>query len=164
MPMKWLLTLTVSVMLLAGCATLGFKDEPAPDVPAFVEGQAKALVIESVSDMNELSAQANANTQIIDWRDRLLLACITSSYSFTYEREFLKESYDGDGVWTVWIDTTSNGASPLIREIMETWKPPESDVISYMDFKWRVYESTGTVLSKGKTFTIDGELESRPYC
>ena len=114
--------------------------------------------------MNELSAQADANTQIIDWRDRLLLACITSSYSFTYEREFLKESYDGDGVWTVWIDTTSNGASPLIREIMETWKPPESDVISYMDFKWRVYESTGTVISKGKTFTIDGELESRPYC
>ena len=64
MPMKWLLTLTVSVMLLAGCATLGLKDEPAPDVPAFVEGQAKALVIESVSDMNELSAQANANTQL----------------------------------------------------------------------------------------------------
>ena len=42
--MKWLLILTVSVMLLEGCAT-----EEA-DTPAFAEGQAIALVKEVVRD------------------------------------------------------------------------------------------------------------------
>ena len=45
MHMKWLLTLTVSVILLAGCATLGFKDEPA-----FSEGEATAIVKSKVAE------------------------------------------------------------------------------------------------------------------
>ena len=155
--MKWLLTLTVSVMLLAGCAT------EEVDAPAFSEGQAKALVIESVNDKAILLEQLGSTPQIVDWGDRHLLACISASYSFTYEREFLKDSYQGDGVWMVWIDTKSNGASPLLNSVMEGWRPPDGDTLHYMDFRWLVYENTGTVLSEGKTF-IYGDLESRHYC
>ncbi len=96
---------------------------------------------------------------MFDWT----VACVAAGYSFNHEREFLKESYDGDGVWSVWIDTTSDGASPLLWEIMEDWTSPEG-VMSSVDFKWRVYESTGTVFSEGILITPDGELESRPYC
>ena len=98
--MKWLLILTVSVILLAGCAT------GESDTPAFAEGQAKALVIESVNDKAILLEQLGSTPQIVDWGDRHLLACISASYSFTYEREFLKESYQGDGVWICLLYTS----------------------------------------------------------
>ncbi|MQF68206.1 hypothetical protein FIM05_01860 [SAR202 cluster bacterium AD-802-K11_MRT_200m] len=74
--MKWLLTLTVSVILLAGCAT-----EEA-DTPAFSEGEAIAV---AQTKLMEIGCDG--------WRTHLVLHYILD---WAWEEDYL-----GDGKWKV---------------------------------------------------------------
>ena len=72
--------------------------------------------------------------------------------------DMFQESYDGNGVWAVQLDPqpTSWKSSPE--------KPTTDFLIESMSFEWKVYETTGTVISNGTTIMEDGSVVLRTYC
>ena len=154
--MKWLLTLTVSVMLLAGCGTFGLsEDKPTPDMPAFVEGQATALVklamIErkmAVFNGDMIKQAEYPGTFTTELTGCALLPTVVDVLS----PDILEEFYDGNGVWTVQLDP------------QPTSTKSDLFLVESMSFEWKVYESTGTVISNGITTMVDGSVVHRTYC
>ena len=170
MHMKWLLALTVSVMLLVGCAT----EEPPQevDVPVFSEGQATALVKEVIRnkysheglyfDFDDLRPDVIVRTELV---------CAAVRTVFMQEPQRFEESYEGRGVWLVDLDTTEFKAafdattiSVPSDYLFERVERDEILGITDLTFGWKVYENTGTVISTGETTVDDGSIEYRFYC
>ena len=161
--MKWLLTLTVSVILLAGCATLGFKDEPA-----FSEGEATAIVKSKVAEdyagaeraWNNLEALSKSSEyglmltkfNLADHRfDNWLCGVAFDGLKHrNLERSDsqIKETYLGDGVWLV--ERTTPVEEHKSRSALGADYP---DFI-YLDISlsWRVYETSKTVEFTGSYY------------
>jgi len=164
--MKWLLILTVSVILLAGCAT-----EEA-DTPAFSEGQAIALVKEVVRDKYSREGLYLGSDK---WQPEVIsrteFVCGTVRAVFIQEPQRFEESYEGSGVWLVHLDTTEFKADLDDTTILapsdylfERIEKHEILGITDLTFGWKIYESTGTVISTGETTVEDGSIEHRFYC
>ena len=145
--MKWLLTLTVSVILLAGCATLGFKDEPAPDTPTFSKGEATAIIKSKVSEDYEKSRRFIGAT-----KNRVLCE---ASYETLQDTYLLEETYLGDGVWLVerptWFrQSKQNG--------VDKWVDLQEIALS-----WRVYETSKTVEFTGSFLLGSSDSDDYQY-
>lgn len=80
--MKCLLGLIVSALLLVGCGPASsFEPTPVPDIPTFTEGQAIALVQETLKFCDSLQRKTIKGIPML-W----------------------EESYQGDGKWAVkWL-------------------------------------------------------------
>ena len=148
MHMKWLLVLTVSVMLLAGCDMIPFLD-----MPTFNDGEATAVVKSKVSeDARETQRNyltlANAASPDDNWLayHRLITAlCFASYEGLSTPGVFIEETYLGDGVWLV--ERTSQ-----YSHVVKSYSSRADVHLQKISLSWHVYETGNAVEFTGSFY------------
>jgi hypothetical protein len=166
--MKKILLIALVLLTTVGCS------ETEVDIPSFVEGQATALTIDKLQDdFVDLVAAfqwdrdgqgGGAGTVGIRFDETVEFACVRLTILLYRYEEYgrnlnpdmkvaFSEEYQGKGVWLVQIITPQ-------EELF-----PSSDFVT--TYKWKVYESTGTVETIGTHWLKDGvgtdDMPARRY-